>query len=58
MAVESDQELSLPSISGVSADISRTDSVSDDIGSSTLGGSALEPPVPTTRKKTISMSTI
>ena len=48
MAYESDQELSLPSISGVSTEITRTDSLLDDIRSSTLGGPALQPP--TTRR--------
>ena len=40
MAYESDQELSLPSISGVSTEITRMDSLLDDIESSTLGGLA------------------
>ena len=43
MAYESDQELSLPSILGVSTEITRMDSLLDDIGSSTLGGLALQP---------------
>ena len=42
MALENNQDLSLPSISGMSADSTHTDSLSDDIGSSTLGGLALQ----------------
>ena len=42
MALENDQDLSLPSISGMSADSTHTDSLSDDIGSSTLGGLVLQ----------------
>ena len=41
MAHESDQKLSLPFILGVSTEITRIDSLLDDIRSSTLGGLTL-----------------
>ena len=53
MASENDQDLSLPSISGMSADSTHTDSLSNDIGSSTLGGLVLQQTQSTTGRKRV-----